>query len=96
MNLKTIGCLVVGVLIVGFYVVIGYGPQLGLVTPVNHTATAMGDQDITVVNDSIMINGSWVSLDSRQASDYLISIGIWPAPTTIKNFTKKYNLSEVV
>jgi hypothetical protein len=39
MKAKTIGCIIVTILIAGFYIVVCYGDDLGLITPINRTAT---------------------------------------------------------
>jgi hypothetical protein len=72
MRLRAIGCLVVAVLIIGMYIVLAYGDDLGIVHPINRTAT---HQTIDANLTNSPFNGTLVTqaYDRLQSGEVIVT-----------------------
>jgi hypothetical protein len=71
MKLKVIGCLVVTVLIVGMYVIMAYGDDLGIVHPINRSNTFNDFVDRNAVAPLPFDNNSIIELEDHNEAYYI-------------------------
>ena len=51
-----------------------------------YVGTIIDSDHVKISDGKVMINGEWVDIGTKQATDYLIACGVFPSPIPIKTF----------